>query len=106
MLFERNSLWLNPRFKVVASVAIFLLALYLVFEEKGVRGLQKPLPSSPLPVIPNNIWHIFLRKREISPNLQPAIHSWAELNPHHEYHLIETVQATDILFDLYKPVRI
>jgi len=104
MLSGRHSLWASPRFRATASVVFCLLALLLVVERGNVTARLHPQPALglQLPSIPKNIWHIFLHKREINPNLQPAIHSWAELNPDHEYRLVETVQATDILFDLYR----
>lgn len=104
MLSGRHSIWANARFKATASAILCLLALFLVIEREGVTGRLRPSPTpgTRRPNIPKNIWHVFLHKQEINPNLRPAIHSWAELNPDHDYHLVETVQATDILFDLYK----
>ncbi|KAK5081388.1 hypothetical protein LTR70_000993 [Exophiala xenobiotica] len=104
MLSGRHSVWANLRFKATASAIFCPLALFLVIEREDVTARLRPSPTqgSRLPSISKNIWHIFLHKQEIKPSLRPAIHSWAELNLDHDYHLVETVQATDILFDLYR----
>lgn len=103
MLSGGPSIWTNFRFQIIAIASVALLALAYISKQGHDFNNRKPLGFQSLDSfkIPKTIWHIFLHKRDIPSDLHPAIHSWAYLNPQHSYNLVETVQATDILFDLY-----